>query len=210
MARGVARGYVAAMKTQLHKQLHTHQGVRAAGALRSGLRALGIAGIFTLCFSGAAFAGDYSSGSASGKQSANKDFLEKACKETSEETHVSRVVAQRSSNPNVRDFAQEVASSHASIDSDLEKLASNNGIALKNHDSDNTRIMEKWSKKDIDDLNEDYVDAMVDSHEDTVELFQKAATNTDLDPAISEYARKSLPALQKHLARAKQLDKSLN
>lgn len=148
--------------------------------------------------------------SAAARDSANKAFLDKAYEASNEEAHISRVVAKRSANPEVRDLAGSLDSLHSRIDKDVAKLASTKGVVLTNHDKDNTSLMEKWSDKNISSLDEDYVDAVVDEQEDAVKLFQVAATNNDLDPAIAEFARKSLPDLQKQLAHAKLLTKTLH
>lgn len=193
--------------THFTAQQQSHHQIRHTALLR-GL----CAGLFALTLATGALAQETIDPyppipAAPAKERANKTFLEKAHWSCSEESHISRVVAKRSTDPEVRDLASSLDSLNTSLDKDLAKLAGSKGVVLANLDNDNTKLMEKWSNVGIGDLDEDFVDAVVDEHEDTVKLFQTAATNTELDPAIAEFARKSLPDLQKQLAHAKMLDK---
>ena len=52
-----------------------------------------------------------------------------------------------------------------------------------------------------------YIHEMVEDHEDTVKLFEKASKSEDAD--VAAFAQKTLPTLQHHLQMAKDLKKSL-
>jgi putative membrane protein len=66
------------------------------------------------------------------------------------------------------------------------------------------KLDDKWMKAGKD-LDEDYMEAMVSDHKDAVDLFEKATKSDDAD--IAAFAQKTLPTLQHHLDRAKELKK---
>jgi putative membrane protein len=137
-------------------------------------------------------------------KNADKNFAEKAAKASMEEVEVSRVAAARSSNPEVRAFAEQMAADHARMADELAALAAVKGISLPARD----RIATKWEKQNAKDFDHDYLKKMVSDHEATVKLFQKQA-NDGNDPDLVAFARKHLSDVQHHLQRAKDLERFL-
>ncbi len=132
---------------------------------------------------------------------ADRAFLEKATKSGMEEVDISQAVSARLTNPQVRELAQSMVKDHMAVNAELTTLATRKGVALP---VDKMKAMEKWSKKDKD-LDEDYLEAMQDDHQEAVKLFEKAC-NSD-DPDIAAFARKTLPSLQHHLQMVNDLKK---
>ena len=70
--------------------------------------------------------------------------------------------------------------------------------------------------EDINDLNEksgkefskEYIDKVVDMHEESVEMYQKASENLK-DEALNSFASQMLPDMQRHLNEAKKIQKNL-
>lgn len=129
----------------------------------------------------------------------DKKFFENAAKSGMKEVVVSQDVLSKLTVPEVREFAQMMVDHHTSANSQLTDLASRKGFALPTLDS---KVDRKWSDK-TKDVDYDYIKAMVDDHEEAVELFEKAAKSDD--PEIAAFATKTLPTLQQHLAKAKEL-----
>ena len=50
---------------------------------------------------------------------------------------------------------------------------------------------------------------MVDDHKEDVNLFKDASQNSNIDPAVMQFAAKTLPTLQKHLDRINAIDKQM-
>lgn len=136
---------------------------------------------------------------------ADRDFFEKAAKAGMEEVQISRVAAQRSSNPNVKQLAQMIIADHEGANQELASLAANKNVALPAKDEAPT---DKWAKHKADDFDRDYLDKMVNAHEDAVKLFDRQARNGE-DPEAVAFARQYLPALQHHLQQALDLKKAL-
>lgn len=136
----------------------------------------------------------------------DRNFFEKAAKSGMKEVSVSKATLDRLMNPQAKAFAQMMVSDHSKANSELMELAAKKGVTLPAKD-EAPKLMEKWSKK-TDDLDEDYMEEMVDDHQEAVELFENASKSED--PDIAAFARKTLPTLQHHLTMAKDLKKALD
>jgi putative membrane protein len=134
---------------------------------------------------------------------ADRNFFEEAAKSGMKEVEVSTAVKGRLTNPQVSSFADMMVTDHTAANTELQALAAKKGVTLPTEKKDYTK---KWSKNEKD-LDEDYIKAMEDDHEDAVKLFEKASKSDD--PDIAAFAQKTLPKLQQHLEHAKTLKKSV-
>jgi putative membrane protein len=134
----------------------------------------------------------------------DKDFFEKAAKTSMTEIAISRVAAARTSNAEVRRFAQVMVDDHESALEQLSALAGARGFLLPAKDP----YPEKWEKRDAKDFDKDYLEKMIDDHEHAVKSFEKQAKDGDDADAVA-YARKHLPKLQQHLQHALDLKRAL-
>jgi len=144
-----------------------------------------------------------STGSVANLSHSDRKFLENASKSGMKEVAISQDVLPKLSDPKIKDFAQMMINDHSSANSQLADLASRSGVTLPALSS---RVDRKWSEK-TKDVDEDYIKAMVDDHEDAVDAFQKAAKSDN--PEIAAFAQKTLPTLEHHLTMAKELKKGL-
>ena len=134
----------------------------------------------------------------------DKRFLQKAAGIGAEEVGISRIAAQNANSVKVRDFARQMASAHEQANAELSELAVSKGVTLPNEDID----LKKWTTKSAKDFDEDYLEKMIDAHEDAIELFSKGAKSED--PDVAAYARKYLPILKEHYGMAKELKKAID
>ncbi|MDB6167391.1 MAG: hypothetical protein JWM88_255 [Verrucomicrobia bacterium] len=134
----------------------------------------------------------------------DKSFVEKAAKKGMEEVSISQVVAERSTNPQVKEFATMMVADHSAANTELSALAASKGIALPAKET----APGKWSKKTGKDFDEDYMEKMTEDHDEAVKLFNKEASDGK-DQDIVAFARKTLPTLQHHQQMAKDLKKAL-
>lgn len=130
----------------------------------------------------------------------DRNFIMKAAKLGAEEVNLSRMAAQRASNPQVKSFAQQLANDHEQANRELTELATRKGVTL----SDREKDYNDWSKKGASEFDEDYVKKMRSAHKDAVDLYEDAARECK-DAEVVAYARKYLPKLQAHLRHAEQL-----
>jgi putative membrane protein len=130
----------------------------------------------------------------------DRDFFEKAAKASMTEVEISRVAAARTSNPEVRRFAQMMIEDHESASEELAALATGKGVSLPAKEAHPSR----WEKRDGKTFDRDYINKMVSDHEDVVKLFEKQAKEGN-DPDAVAFARKHLPKMQHHLQQAHDL-----
>lgn len=134
----------------------------------------------------------------------DKNFVEKVARISLEQVEISRVAAERSSNPRVRALAEAMAADHAAMSKELNLIASDKGVVLPAKDN----IGDKWHKRDAKSFDLDYLKKMVSDHEETLEQFQKQARDGH-DAELVAFARKHLSALQHHLQEASDLHKMM-
>lgn len=121
------------------------------------------------------------------------------------EIELAQIAQFKSSNPDVKQFAQRLISDHTKNEQQLETLAQQQHIALPT-ELDPTYQSQK-SALEADDtgkFDSDYLRLMVANHTKAVEKFQRTAAHCG-DAAVKQYAQQSLPVLQSHLAQATQV-----
>lgn len=134
----------------------------------------------------------------------DKNFVEKAAKGGAEEVALSQVALERSTNPQVKEFAQMMVTDHNDANSQLMSFAQTKGVELSSKEIN----VKKWQKKDAKDFDADYISQMIDDHKDAVKLFQKESTNGE-DGDLKAFAEKTLPTLQSHLDKAQEIKAAL-
>jgi putative membrane protein len=131
----------------------------------------------------------------------DRTFIEKAAKGGQKEVQLSELASSRATNPQIREFAEMLTSDHKEANDELAALAERKGVMLPAADVN----VSKWNEKKTSAFDKDYVDEMVDDHDDAISLYEKAAKSED--PDIAAFAQKFLPKIQAHYTQAKSLKK---
>ena len=127
------------------------------------------------------------------------DFAVKAANGGMMEVETGKLAQDKGMNPRVKDFGAMMVKDHGEANNKLKSVASSLNVALPESVSDDTKKdIEKLDKKNGKDFDKAYVDMMVDDHEKDVAEFRKAADNCS-DSTLREFARQTLPVLEKHL-----------
>jgi len=127
------------------------------------------------------------------------DFAIKAANGSMMEVETGKLAQDKAINPRVKDFGAMMVKDHSEANNKLKRLASSLNIALPESISDDAKKdVEKLDKKNGKDFDKAYVDMMVDDHEKDAAEFRKAADNCS-DSTLKEFARQTLPVLEKHL-----------
>lgn len=146
---------------------------------------------------------------ASTNGNSDQDFIAKAAKGNREEVTLGKMVASKTKDPSVRQFAQMMVKDHTQALNELQQLAQSKNITLpEGMPDDASDLQSKLSSATGKNFDKDYMDAMVDDHKKDVSDFQEAS-QTAKDPDVKQWASKTLPVLQKHLDKAQQVDEKL-
>jgi putative membrane protein len=137
---------------------------------------------------------------------ADESFLKQADQNGLAEVESSKLALTKAQNQQVKAFAQQMVDDHTKANDELKALAQSKGVELPNQPSLAQRAkMKLLEKSDPENFDRRYIEQMgVEAHEDTVELFQKAAREAR-DADVKSYASTTLPKLQEHLKMAQDL-----
>jgi putative membrane protein len=152
------------------------------------------------------------SGAAASSPSINsdQDFVTKAAQGNSAEVELGKIVAAKSKNPNVKQFAQMMVKDHTTALNELQELAQSKNLNFNDDLPDDAKALQaKLSSDTGKQLDKDYMDSMVEDHQRDVQEFTDKSQSAK-DPGVKQWASKTLPLLQKHLEKAQQIDAKLN
>jgi len=150
------------------------------------------------------------SSSSSPSSNPDQDFVTKAAQGNSAEVELGKIVAAKSKDPNVKQFAQMMVKDHTTALNELQELAQTKNLNFNDDLPDNAKsLQQKLSSDTGKQLDKDYMDGMVEDHQKDVQEFTDKSQNAK-DPDVKQWASKTLPILQKHLEKAQQIDAKLN
>lgn len=102
-------------------------------------------------------------------------------------------------NPRVKELGQMIATDHEKLNVELKDMATSKNITLPTALSDDKReIYNDLSGKTGNEFDEKFVDAMVNSHEKSLDRYEDIAENGN-DQDVRNWASGKIPALQAHL-----------
>jgi putative membrane protein len=143
--------------------------------------------------------------------SQDKNFMTKAAQAGNAEVAASKIALEKSSNPDVKEFAQKMVDEHTQVGDQLKQLASGKDVSLPSEPSLAQRtkiaVLEKLKGATFDKRYASMIG--VSAHEDAVKLFQKSSTSAK-DPDVKNFASKTLPGLEQHLQMGRELKQKLD
>ena len=139
------------------------------------------------------------------KMNADGKFMMMAAVSGMNEIGLSNQALSKSSNDDVKSFAQKMVDDHTKAGDELKTLAADKNVTLPMEaDAKHKAAMEKMSSLSGDAFDKAYVKMMVNDHEKAVAMFQKEADNGK-DADAKAFAVKTLPTLKSHLEMAQSL-----
>ena len=115
------------------------------------------------------------------------------------EVALAKLALQKTTNPQITDFANMMVKDHSAANDALMAIAKNKSITLPTAVSaDDQKEMDDLSKKSGKDFDKAYVDAMIDGHKKALSLFEDAAKNCK-DADLKTFAANTAPTVQMHL-----------
>ncbi len=141
--------------------------------------------------------------------SSDQHFIMEAAKGNKAEVELGQVVAQKATNPQVKRFAEMMVKDHTQALNQLQQLAEKKNVTLPSELPDDAKDLEsKINSASGSEMDKTYMDGMVDDHQKDVQEFKDAAKDVQ-DKDVKQYASSTLPTLQQHLQKAKQIDAKL-
>ncbi len=141
----------------------------------------------------------------SDKKNADSQFMMMAATSGMNEIGLSQTALSKSSNDDVKQFAQKMIDDHTTAGDELKSVAADKNVTLPaamdaKHQTEN----DKLSALSGDALDREYAKTMVKDHEQAVATFKKEA-DSGKDAEAKAFAAKTLPTLQSHLDMARNL-----
>lgn len=140
---------------------------------------------------------------------ASSSFLVKAADGGMTEVRLGELGQQKASNTGVKRFASMMVHDHTGANDQVKTLAAQRNVTLPDAPaSDNQKKVDDMAKKTGKDFDKSFMDAMVNDHEKTIDLFKDASGKAN-DADVKAFADNTLPKLQMHLDSAKAIRKML-
>jgi putative membrane protein len=140
----------------------------------------------------------------------DSEFMTKAASGGMLEVELGKVVAQRATTAEAKQFAQQMVTDHTKANNELKALAAKKNIKLPaSLGDDQKKVYDEVLTEKGPKLDQKYVSEMVDDHEEDVKEFQEASTKAG-DPEVKAFAAKTLPVLQMHLAMIKKIQAGMD
>ena len=140
------------------------------------------------------------------------------------EVEMAQLALERAESPEVKQFAQMMIRDHTKSGNELKQAVSRHNVDVTMQmDAKHQSLMEKLKKLRGPEFDREYMNAMVEGHQDARDLIDSRAgdsratgtagttgTQADnhdeaLDNAVKQWATQALPAVERHLNRAEEI-----
>jgi len=154
------------------------------------------------------FAADADKAADAKVSSKDKKFVMDAAQGGMMEVKAGELAAQSAESAEVKAFGQMMVTDHTKANEELKTLASSKGITLEDKlDEKHQKMVDGLSKKTGAAFDKAYMAMMVKDHNADVKEFKTASEKAD-DADVKAFATKTLPTLEGHLDKAKEINKS--
>jgi putative membrane protein len=111
----------------------------------------------------------------------DKDFVRDAAIVNMAEIELGRLAAERGANPEVKKFGQMMIDDHTKAGDQLKSVASQHSIEVPSQlDDKHNKLRDKLSKLQGADFDREYMDAMVDGHQDVADKLESRVDKAKL------------------------------
>jgi len=145
----------------------------------------------------------------SGTSMGDRNFVEDMAQDGQAEVLLGQLAEQKATSPEVKEFAAQMVRDHSQANQELKSIAAKYNVELKPDLADEHKdLRERLSKKSGADFDREFIKAMVDDHEHAVDDAKDKAEHSE-NADIKQWASQTLPTLQQHLERARQIHEAL-
>jgi predicted outer membrane protein len=143
------------------------------------------------------------------RYSGSNEFLIQAMEDAMAEIQICEIAIERSDNPDVKAFAQNMIEEHGRMGRELEKLAVEKRLDVPRAiRPEQEMTVDELSSLSGRDFEQRWIQYNIDVHERDIKVFQHYAGEQE-DPDISAMAKQHKDALARHLKAAHDLGKKL-
>lgn len=142
--------------------------------------------------------------------SVDRDFVVDMAEGNRAEIELSKMAAERATNPQVKDFARMMVRDHTKAVADLREAAAAANVQLSTANEagrDHLNMQEALGKLTGRAFDRRYLSTMVGEHEEAVNEIEKRVDSESLQ--VRQWAIQTLPTVRQHLDRAKHLHEML-
>ena len=124
-------------------------------------------------------------------------FVKTAAQDGMTEVELGKLALSKSSNNDVKQFAQKMVQDHGQADQQLATLARSKGLTVPTKlDAQHEAMIKTLSAKSGAAFDSSYADHMAKGHTKAVALFEAASQSSDAE--LAAFATQTLPTLQQH------------
>ncbi len=124
-------------------------------------------------------------------------FVANAAQDGMTEVELAKLALKKSSNDEVKQFAQKMQQDHSQANDELASIAKSKGISLPTKlDAKHAAMVKSLSAKSGAAFDASYAEHMAKDHSKAVALFEAASKSSD--PDLAAFAQKTLPKLEEH------------
>lgn len=136
----------------------------------------------------------------------DRSFVNSAASSGLAEVEASRYVAEKTANPDLKNYATQMAREHTSANDELMRIAGTKGLTVPTTvDGEAKGLLDKLRNSSGDQSDRNFVqDFGVDAHQKAIQLYETQARD-GRDPELRAFAERTLPKLREHLTMAEQL-----
>jgi putative membrane protein len=135
------------------------------------------------------------------------NFIKGALEAGRTEVKLANVAERNSQNPRVIAFAKMMVTDHTKADQALKELRKEKMINPNDElKPEHKELIDSLSKLTGNEFDKAYMAQMVTDHEGAVALFKDETD--EREAAVQDFAKKTLPVIEKHLDSAKEIDAS--
>jgi putative membrane protein len=138
-------------------------------------------------------------------QLTDEQYLMEASACSMAEVQIAKLAAERATNPQVKQYAQQIAQDHMAANEKMRDLAEKTKLSVAREvGREHQQVIDQLSKLEGAEFDRAFLQHMIKDHQKAIAQTQAKARDAT-SPELKEFATSALPKLQAHLKRAQEL-----
>ena len=145
---------------------------------------------------------------AEGLTTAEKTFVTKAAEGNFAEVELGKLASQKSHNPDVKAFGEQMVTDHSKANDNLKPIADSNSVQWPTQLTGEPKTLyDRLSKLSGAAFDKTYVHAMVEGHQKDAKAYEMESGKVK-DSQLKSYVDQTLPVVQQHLSHIQSIQQS--